>query len=429
MALNTTRKVSYALLVLDAVLCAGIILRINYTEIDWTTYMQQVEIFLAGERDYLLIKGSTGPIVYPAGHLYLYSALYWITDRGRDILTAQVIFASLYLATVAVTMGTYRVVKAPISVFPLIVLSKRLHSIYMLRLFNDGFSSFFMSVSTYCYVRDNFVLGSLCFSLALGVKMNALLYLPAIILILVQGRGVFKAIRHFLIIIQIQVLIGSPFLVQNTKSYLSKAFEFSRVFLYKWTVNWRFLSEDAFLSSQFSALLLFGHLAALLIFASTRWNRPSRLSFLQLVETITRTTLGFLFPTGTDGPMAKLMPEFILTSLYTCNLIGILFARSAHYQFYSWFALSMPFLLHKTGFHRPIQVVLWAAQEWAWNVYPSTPQSSAMVVVVPMITLLAVWCNTARDVVAVAIVDKQNVMVKSKQAYQRAAMRAQLVAA
>lgn len=33
------------------------------TEIDWKTYMQQVEIFLKGERDYSLIKGDTGPIV------------------------------------------------------------------------------------------------------------------------------------------------------------------------------------------------------------------------------------------------------------------------------------------------------------------------------------------------------------------------------
>lgn len=33
------------------------------TEIDFSTYMQQVEQFLGGERNYGLIKGDTGPVV------------------------------------------------------------------------------------------------------------------------------------------------------------------------------------------------------------------------------------------------------------------------------------------------------------------------------------------------------------------------------
>ncbi len=34
------------------------------TEIDWSTYMQQVKGFLSGERDYALLGGDTGPLVY-----------------------------------------------------------------------------------------------------------------------------------------------------------------------------------------------------------------------------------------------------------------------------------------------------------------------------------------------------------------------------
>lgn len=34
------------------------------TEIDWTSYMQQVELFLGGERNYAKLKGDTGPLVY-----------------------------------------------------------------------------------------------------------------------------------------------------------------------------------------------------------------------------------------------------------------------------------------------------------------------------------------------------------------------------
>lgn len=50
--------------------------------------MQQVSLFMAGEHDYMNIKGDTGPLVYPAGFLYIFSALKSVT--GGAILPAQV---------------------------------------------------------------------------------------------------------------------------------------------------------------------------------------------------------------------------------------------------------------------------------------------------------------------------------------------------
>lgn len=69
--------------------------------------MEQIEQYVAGERDYTVIKGGTGPLVYPAAHVYLYTALYYMTDKGRDIFLAQQLFAVLYLATLAVVMACY----------------------------------------------------------------------------------------------------------------------------------------------------------------------------------------------------------------------------------------------------------------------------------------------------------------------------------
>lgn len=43
------------------------------TEIDWVAYMQEVKGFLDGERDYRNLRGDTGPLVYPAGFVYVYS--------------------------------------------------------------------------------------------------------------------------------------------------------------------------------------------------------------------------------------------------------------------------------------------------------------------------------------------------------------------
>lgn len=33
------------------------------TEIDWETYMYQLELYIEGERDYSMISGPTGPLV------------------------------------------------------------------------------------------------------------------------------------------------------------------------------------------------------------------------------------------------------------------------------------------------------------------------------------------------------------------------------
>ena len=78
------------------------------TEIDWVAYMEQVELFLGGERDYTRIEGGTGPLVYPAAHVYTYTALYHVTDQGRNIFLAQCIFAGIYLVTLALVLACYR---------------------------------------------------------------------------------------------------------------------------------------------------------------------------------------------------------------------------------------------------------------------------------------------------------------------------------
>jgi alpha-1,3-mannosyltransferase len=73
--------------------------------------MQQVEIYLKGERDYAYIQGDTGPLVYPGLHLYIYRVLYALTDHGKNIFAAQILFTVLYLSTLALVMACYRQTK------------------------------------------------------------------------------------------------------------------------------------------------------------------------------------------------------------------------------------------------------------------------------------------------------------------------------
>lgn len=84
------------------------------TEIDWKAYMEQISQYVSGERDYTKIYGGTGPLVYPAFHVYIYTALYYVTDHGRDIFLAQQLFAMLYLTTLSVVMLCYWQAKVPL---------------------------------------------------------------------------------------------------------------------------------------------------------------------------------------------------------------------------------------------------------------------------------------------------------------------------
>ena len=79
------------------------------TEIDWTAYMQEVDGWAVdGHTDYTALRGDTGPLVYPAGFLYLYRGLQLIVgDRGRGpaaLRTAQWLFLGLYLCVQALAM-------------------------------------------------------------------------------------------------------------------------------------------------------------------------------------------------------------------------------------------------------------------------------------------------------------------------------------
>lgn len=70
--------------------------------------MEQISQYVSGERDYTVIKGGTGPLVYPAAHVYIYTGLYYLTNKGQNIFLAQQIFGLLYMITLALVMACYR---------------------------------------------------------------------------------------------------------------------------------------------------------------------------------------------------------------------------------------------------------------------------------------------------------------------------------
>ena len=190
-----------------------------------------------------------------------------------------------------------------------------------------------------------------------------------------------------------QYILAFPFLRANLVGYLSRAFELSRQFLFKWTVNWRFLGEKTFRSRELAYGLLVCHLSQLLLFIGYRWTRPSGLSTLAIAKTI----FDPLSLQAHRQISSRIVPSFVLTSILSSMILGLLFARTLHYQFYAYIAWSSPFLLWRSGLHPVLIYLVWAAQEWAWNAYPSTNISSMVVVGCLALQVLGVWWGTKDD--------------------------------
>ncbi|KAL3328721.1 hypothetical protein AABB24_036045, partial [Solanum stoloniferum] len=160
-------KISFAiaLLIADSILVALIIAYVPYTKIDWDAYMSQVTGFLEGERDYSNLKGDTGPLVYPAGFLYIYSAIQYVT--GGQVYPAQILFGFLYMLDLAIVVFIYlKTDVVPWWALSLLSLSKRVHSIFVLRLFNDCFATTLLHAALVSIICQKWHLGLVIFSTA-----------------------------------------------------------------------------------------------------------------------------------------------------------------------------------------------------------------------------------------------------------------------
>ncbi|XP_011082479.1 dol-P-Man:Man(5)GlcNAc(2)-PP-Dol alpha-1,3-mannosyltransferase [Sesamum indicum] len=387
-----------ALLFADAVLVFLIIAYVPYTKIDWDAYMSQVSGFLGGERDYSKLKGDTGPLVYPAGFLYIYSAIQYIT--GGEVYPAQILFGFLYVVNLGLVLFIYlKTDVLPWWALCLLSMSKRVHSIFVLRLFNDCFATTLLHAAMVLFLYKKWHLGLIIFSGAVSVKMNVLLYAPPLLILLLKAMDIFGVITSLAGAALVQILLGLPFILSHPMAYVSRAFNLGRVFIHFWSVNFKFVPEPVFISRGFALFLLAAHLILLAIFAHYRWCRHEGGMFSLLHSRLVQLKLkiGYLssFPlkqfNNFNSNFRILTTEHIVTTMFIGNFIGIVCARSLHYQFYSWYFYSLPYLLWRTPFPVWLRLILFAAVEICWNIYPSNIYSSLLLLAAHLTILRGLW--------------------------------------
>ena len=340
-----------------------IVEKVKYTEIDWKAYMDEVEGFLNGTYDYTQLRGDTGPLVYPAGFVYVFSGLYYLTSTGTNIKLAQYVYAGLYIICYSTVL---MIMKKAQAVPPFILLfftfaSYRIHSIFALRLFNDPIAMIFLYFSVLLFLNRKWLSGCVLYSFAVSIKMNIMLFAPGLLFILLSETGIVSSFIYISVCGIIQLLLGLPFLLTNPWGYIKMSFDLGRQFLFEWTVNYRFISEAVFLSRYLHISLLVTHLGLLVALFYNRWSELPR----------------------------PLSPYSMLIILFGSNFIGVACARSLHYQFYVWYYHTLPALFFSTKLPQVVVMLLLGVIELCWNTYPSTNLSSAALQVCHAVTAIS----------------------------------------
>lgn len=262
--------------------------------------------------------------------------------------------------------------------------------------------------------------------------MNSLLFAPGLLFLYLQHCGLKRTVAYLSICAGVQLAVGAPFLLTYPVSYLTKAFELSRVFMYTWTVNLKFLSEESFVSKRTAAVLLGGHLLLLAVFFLWKWQKPVK-STLQVQDAVAVKDAGSSKSLRGADPGSK---EAAATSplsssaaasaslfvLFTSNFIGICFSRTLHYQFLSWYFHCLPLLawwafagykqllqrvLGQSSMLSYLAAVVFAAQfgvEYAFNIGDAsgagTPFSSLVLQVSHAVLLLGLLLVPTKAVTA-----------------------------
>lgn len=376
------------LLLLESIALKAITSLVPYTEIDYKAYMEQVEmITIDKELDYTQIFGGTGPLVYPAGHVLLYRLMYKITHGMEMLSEGQIIFRYLYMATLILQMIIYYQLQLPPWCVVLACLSKRLHSIYVLRLFNDCSTTFFMVLTVLllmqgCKKRGAVMslLASIVYSVAVSIKMNALLFLPAFVVsVFLINQGHLVITLGCLITAFIwQLLVALPFLRAYPKQYFEGAFNFSRHFLYKWSVNWQFVGEEGFDSAVFHKALLASQVVGIMCIILVKYPNLIGDGLKALRRPLSRVVK--------TSNHAEVVPFILVTT----NFVGVLFSRSLHYQFLAWYHWTIPILVHYSQLPWFLGPVWFILHEYCWNSYPPNAKASGILFALNAVMLLLI---------------------------------------
>lgn len=361
---------------------------------DWDAYMEQALMVEQGETNYSLVRGDTGALVYPGGHVALHIAMRrgfdwdcanWTTEYGHSLHTkpagyahrthrpdetlrrVQALYVGVYALSLVVGAAMYRVAGVSWAWLPLLSLGTRARNIYGLGLFNDGWAMLFAHAGVLAAGMDWWAAATVLLSAGVSVKMNVVLFLPAFGVLVLRRHGWRGVLLLGSLGAAVQAAVGLPFLVAAPRDYIVGAFNLGRLFTHRWSINWQHVPTDVFGSGAFRTALLVGHVAMLIGLGLSQWRLVG--------GTPRRAGAG-----AAQGAM-------VVRTLLLCNFVGVVFARSLHYQFLVWYWAALPVLAGSTSLPLLVVAPVVYYLERAWNVHEPEAWSAAVIAACHLILL------------------------------------------
>ncbi|CAO3617632.1 unnamed protein product [Mucor fragilis] len=162
------------------------------------------------------------------------------------------------------------------------------------------------------------------------------------------------------------------------------------------------MTEETFISNWFAKELLIGHGFTLLMFIVFIWCGPKGGVMHVLRKGFSRHN------------RMTVSNDEIISMMFTSNFIGVLFARSLHYQFYSWYFQTLPYLLWQCawlstekGLKSTSRILIFVTIEGCWLTFPSTIKSSWTLAACHIMLLLGIFGNSPGPDYRIPSIDKQ----------------------
>ncbi|KAM9963543.1 hypothetical protein ACTFIW_006776 [Dictyostelium discoideum] len=310
-----------------------------------------------------------GPNTYPAGFLYLYTLLYYISNHGQSLQIFQLIWAFLEFFNFILIKKICEKLSIPIILAVLPILSNRLHLYNVRVVINDFPSTFLIHICILLLISKRFKLFSTLFSIIVSLKLNTIFHSPAILFIFFNSLSIGQVILNLSIMAFIQLLVGLPFLMVNPIAYFTNAYDFSRTLLWEKTRNFKFIGRLIYDSTLFNILLLLLLIITILIFIykyQLAVNEINRL--LKVVKNNTGGTINNENNNNNNNNIGDEEIELKLKRIYilsfiSVNFFAVVWARGLYTPFMCWYFYTLPIILYFAKFSYTFIVLFWLAHE------------------------------------------------------------------
>ncbi|GAM29288.1 hypothetical protein SAMD00019534_124640 [Acytostelium subglobosum LB1] len=312
---------------------------------DWPAHIHHVEQWLNApsaqkslDFDYSHFMHYHGPCTYPAGFMYLYTLLYYITGHG-SLQVFQLVWAVMESVNFVVIKKLCDRLNLPTILAILPIASNRLHLYNVRVVINDFPSTLLLHVALLLIIDRRYISFSILYSFVVSLKLNYIFYAPAILLIFLRTMPLNSVIINLSLMALVQIILGLPFLMANPVAYISIAYDFSRTLLWEKTRNYKFVGRIMYDSAPFNMILISLLVGTIIIFLFRMWRRIS-----------------------TTHQQQSRDRAIVFVFLFV-NFLAITFARGLYTPFLCWYFYTFPIVLYLANYPYVHIILFWIAHE------------------------------------------------------------------